>query len=362
MKKTPRQAALHDIPNILRHMTAHVRVVSVGAMLLSFAGCGGRALQSSGPSGTSEPSEPPAAEPGPAPTSSVLLFGGVTSSNDTLGDTWSWTDRDGWKELHPASSPPPRYGAMAARARADLVLFGGATKEPSAPRTGETWTWDGASWAPRQPSGSPPALTDSVLAPAGEGLLLFGGYDEGAIYRDVWRWDGAAWSHLSPAVTPSAREAPAGGVVDGSLVIFGGEDDTLLPIGDTWVFDGSSLKEAHPAHTPPPRRGASAVAFQHKLVLFGGDTISPSGGWSSVNDTWVWDGSDWTEVALSSSPDPRSFAGMAAAGDVVVLFGGGSFGGEGNQPSGTWTWDGMRWTKRAGPDPTPRNYPTLASW
>jgi hypothetical protein len=291
---------------------------------------------------------------------SVLLFGGLGVTPDggdgDEADTWIWTATSGWTEAHPAQSPSARYGAMAASLGGDIVLFGGDGS------TAETWAWDGATWTQRQPAFSPPPLISSVFSLMGPDLVLFGGYNSGIIYDDVWRWDGAIWTHESPSVTPSPREAPAGAVLDGSLVIFGGEDVDFSPLGDTWVYDGTSWTQMQPAHSPSPRRGAVAAAYQGKMVLFGGDTISASlGDWLSVDETWVWDGTDWTQQQPAQSPDARSFAGMAAAAGLVVLFGGGSFGGNYAQPVGTWTWDGASWTQDMRPGPGPRNYPAMAA-
>ena len=126
------------------------------------------------------------------------------------------------------------------------------------------------------------------------------------------------------------------------------------------MYDGTSWTQMAPAHAPSPRRDAVAAAVDGKVVLFGGDTIK-NGGWASVNETWVWDGADWTEQHPAQSPDPRSFAGMAAAGGQVVLFGGGTFGGSYGDPAGTWTWDGTNWTEHTGAGPSPRNGPAMAA-
>ena len=327
-------------------------------LFLALAGCGGQTVAK----------PPPPVPPAPPAPQSVLLFGGlgVTSGGGStyLGDTWSWTEAGGWTEMHPSAAPSARFGAMAARSATDVILFGGVAENDkgSGGQNAETWSWDGTDWTQQMPSSSPPPLTSSLLVPLEDNLVLFGGYREGELYEDVWRWDAATWSHLSPSTTPSARQSPAGAVVNGSLVVFGGEDVDFLPIADTWVFDGTSWTQMHPAHSPSPRRGASAAAYNGTLVLFGGDTISPTtSDWLSVSETWVWDGTDWTEMSPSHSPDPRSSAGMAAAGDRLVLFGGSTFGGNYGQPAGTWTWDGTDWSKGTGPDPAPRNYPTLTS-
>ncbi len=324
------------------------RVAAPSLILLAIAGCGARS------------DLPGVAPASPGSADSIVLFGGSGTEPDggdgDLGDTWLWSPSGGWTEVHPPVSPSPRSDAMAASLGGEVVLFGGDGQVP------ETWTWDGKTWAQQHPSSPPPPLTDSVFTPFGQSLLLFGGYDYGTLYHDVWQWDGTSWTHEAPSTTPPAREAPAGAVIGGSLVVFGGEDTNLLPIGDTWVFDGSSWTQVTPAHAPSPRRGAVAAAYDGKMVLFGGDTLpDPLGTWVSVNETWVWDGADWTQMAPAESPPARSFAAMAVAGGKLVLFGGTTFGGPIVDPPGTWTWDGTTWTQEKGPEPSARSGPAMAA-
>jgi hypothetical protein len=56
-----------------------------------------------------------------------------------------------------------------------------------------------------------------------------------------------------------------------------------------------------------------------ELVLFGGFDGSVN-----LNDTWTWDGSNWTEQASVTSPPVRSLAQMAydPANEAIVLFSG----------------------------------------
>ncbi|HEY5240469.1 MAG TPA: kelch repeat-containing protein [Polyangiaceae bacterium] len=343
-------------------ISAHrARVSFAGLALVLLAGCGARTgLEGGVLPDESEAGPPPVADAGSVPQS-IVLFGGLAETPDggysDQADTWVWTATTEWTEMHPPSSPSARYGAMAASLGGEVILFGG--DGPVA----ETWSWNGATWTRVRPGGSPPPpLTSSVFSLLGQSLALFGGYDEGTIYEDVWRWDGMDWTHEAPAVTPSPREAPAGAVLDGSLVIFGGEDVDYEPLGDTWVYDGTSWTQVQPAHSPSPRRGAVAASLDGKLVMFGGDTLPPSyGDWLSVDETWVWDGTDWTQEQPAQSPDPRSFAGMAAAGGEILLFGGGKFGGDYAAPAGTWTWDGAAWTEHPGGGPSPRNGPAMAA-
>ena len=302
--------------------TPRTALLRLSPLLLLLAGLG--------PAGCGARSSLADAAPSPSGgSSSAILFGGTSGDADAgypdLGETWSWTPSGGWTELHPPTSPSPRFGAAAATLGGDVVLFGGVTETAE---TAETWLWNGKTWAQAQPSASPPTLNSSVLAPVGQGLALFSGYDNGVLYHDVWQWDGSGWTHGSPPTVPPARDSSAGATVNGALVIFGGEDVDFLPLGDTWSFDGSGWTQLSPAHAPSPRRGAVAAAYDGKMVLFGGDVISPSTqDWLSVDETWVWDGTDWSQMSPSQSPPARSFACTAAVGGKVVLFGGGNFGG-----------------------------------
>ena len=72
--------------------------------------------------------------------------------------------------------------------------------------------------------------------------------------------------------------------------------------------------------------------------MFGGFTNA-----GDVNETWLWDGTNWTQVTPSSgNPSARDGQTMVydtAQGDVVMF--GGSTGTQGSSRlNETWLWDG----------------------
>ena len=93
---------------------------------------------------------------------------------------------------------------------------------------------------------------------------------------------------------------------------------------------------------------------RRRVVLFGG-AISMTPGNNLVNDTWEWNGSEWTQTA-DIGPSPRM--GHALAYDSqrqrVVLFGGTgtTYLGLGD----TWEWDGESWTQVADTGPSARTH------
>ena len=91
-----------------------------------------------------------------------------------------------------------------------------------------------------------------------------------------------------------------------------------------------------------------------RVVLFGGGGANEAG----LNDTWLWDGTDWTQAA-DTGPDPRAGSAMVAA-TTIVLFGGvNSIDPDLSQANriiygDSWRWDGKVWTKVQDIGPTPR--------
>jgi hypothetical protein len=121
------------------------------------------------------------------------------------------------------------------------------------------------------------------------------------------------------------------------LLLFGGYDDMGFR-NDTWQWDGANWTELWPVHNPPARYGAVMTTLCGQGVLFGG-----SGQSGYLNDTWTWDGNDWTPQTLLVSPDVRFQAVFATLNGTATLFGG--YSSDLTMPafSDTWTWDGIVW-------------------
>jgi hypothetical protein len=110
-------------------------------------------------------------------------------------------------------------------------------------------------------------------------------------------------------------------------------------MNDTWEWDGADWTQMQDVGPPP--RSRTALAFDStrgRTVLFGG-----SGTADGFGDTWEWDGSDWTQI---QDVGPSARSGHALAFDAgqqrSVLFGGRAGGG---LTGDTWEWDGNAWTQ-----------------
>src|SRR5262245_5514132 len=115
----------------------------------------------------------------------------------------------------------------------------------------------------------------------------------------------------------------------------------------------------------PTGRDSCAMAYdplRKRVVLFGGATKNANGEFL-LNDTWEWDGVNWTQVA-DTGPSPRRQFRMSFdyVRNTTILHGGNLSPGAGEfSPMGdTWEWDGDAWTQLANNGP-PRCLYAMAS-
>ena len=98
------------------------------------------------------PTHAPSPRSGPgmafdAANGNVVLFGGQDANGVDQNDTWVWDSQD-WTQVFPPVSPPARRfdtnGMAFSPAGNYVLMFGGITS--SLQVLGDTWTWDGATW------------------------------------------------------------------------------------------------------------------------------------------------------------------------------------------------------------------------
>jgi hypothetical protein len=289
----------------------------------------------------------------------VVLFGGTVSPGGSdVGDTWTWNGA-AWSASQ-AEGPELRTFAACAAAHGQAVLSGGLDENDNAATIwNDTWSWNGSIWTQLAAMGPSPPRYLATAAAVGDQIVLFGGNDLGAFLNDTWVWDGSTWSQARPGGNgPSPRDSAAMASLNGELVLFGGRwsdgHGNVTALGDTWVWNGSTWTQIDTtgAAAPAPRWGAAAASVGGTVVLYGGlaDLNDPLG------DTWTWNGSAWAQVA-QSGPSPRYGAGLAAMNGRGLLFGGfeGGFGWIGKWTDDTWLWDGSSWTQLAVSGPPARS-------
>jgi hypothetical protein len=244
-------------------------------------------------------------------TGSVILFGGAATINGTpLAETWRWNGNT-WTLLQPPSSPP----ALVAHAMTthlgsgQIVLFGG--RNVSGQEQAQTWTFDGFTWT--QLTGpQPPARCchDLVYDVARAVVVLYGGWS-GINYGDTWELGPFGWTQRFPPASPTARwghRFAAAPSLNG-VVMHGGTLGSL-PGNETWLWDGTTWQQIAVGTSPTQ---VNHVMHRHwafgRVVLFGGVTTN----WAASNETWTL-----------GTTSPASFApfgaGCAGPGGAPALF------------------------------------------
>ncbi len=147
---------------------------------------------------------------------------------------------------------------------------------------------------------------------------------------DTWTWNGTDWTQQHPAKLPPARDfaSMAYDAVTGQLLLFGGGGNGqriagLAPplLDDTWDWNGTTWIQLHPATVPAARTqpGMAYDAATHDIVLFSGNEVNTDGP-HNLDDTWIWNGSNWIQQHPSASPLlSGTFAGQAVAFDQLVM-------------------------------------------
>lgn len=263
----------------------------------------------------------------------ILVFGGG-SNGTVLDDTWLWNG-SAWDEaaapsdFERAYAPSARYGAAMTYdpARQVVVLFGG--RDANGTVFNDTYEWNGTRWARTNQLGRRPVPRwgHGLAYVGGKGVVVFGGSDaSNRLLDDTWVWNGFQWTPIAGDGPKPAARMGHGLAWDGGrnkTVLFGGVGSG--PLGDTWELDGTRwverCTEAPCNGKMPPRRVAPTLVYDPQragVLLFGGS------GAKDLGDTWIWDGTGWTDARPSASPPARqrSAAAWDGARGRLILFGG----------------------------------------
>jgi hypothetical protein len=247
-----------------------------------------------------------------------------------------------WTQANPSTSPSARVSVEAVfnPFRQRVVMYGGRT--PATLGLQETWTWNGQDWTLQQPTVSPPGKWAHNLAFDWHRnrVVLFGGRQGTTDTNNTWEWNGSNWSEVKTKTLPPARRSfgMAYDMKRRVTVVFGGAGFPSQ-LGDTWVYDGQDWTQVQTSRAPTPRDHSRMVYDDSRgvIVLFGG--WDQKNGNKYLNDTWEFDGQDWTEIKTSTLPQARHWHTMAYDRQRarVLLVGGGFV-------SDTWEYDGKDWS------------------
>ncbi|MBN2384661.1 hypothetical protein JXQ70_17440 [bacterium] len=174
------------------------------------------------------------------------------------------------------------------------------------------------------------------------------------IYNDTWEYSQEeGWTKIETMHNPLNRDAPAM-IYDQmrkKIVMFGGSvlnqgEDSFYDSDETWEYNGIDWMKIETSQKPP-KRSYHCMAYNsttHQTIIFSGISSDGQGGGDLLNDTWIYDGKNWSEIFTKSKPSFRFRAEMAydSKRNVVVLYGG-DWGGGSTPDDICWEFDGEDW-------------------
>ncbi len=269
------------------------------------------------------------------------LLGHDGCSSECSGETTRWTKVGN-------SEPDPRgQAAMASDTRgARIVLFGGTqpgTTQFARPSRNDSWMWRGG-WTRLAVADTPPGRHGHALAydPERNHTIMFGGSTRFEAFGeeflgDTWILDGDRWAPVAATLAPVAR---AGHVMAYhptiGIVLFGGRSATG-DLDDTWIWNGGTWSELAVGSTHPSGRHGHAMAFDPTRGV-----IVMHGGSAGSQETWEFDGATWTRAAaLGPARLGHALAFDPTRGELI-LFGGRD---QGAYLRETWRRSGETWVR-----------------
>lgn len=268
-----------------------------------------------------------------------------TQSSETVSST-------SWQQQSPPSSPSSRaeMGFVYDSYRRVIVAIGGSQ---GSTEYAETWEYSGNTWTNKLTAHFPGARNRPAIAydPDRRVSILFGGSTPGdtRFFNDTWEYDGIDWKQKQLQNPPSPRNG-ATMVYDPvrrKMLLFGGYryQNGFVFFNETWEYDGIQWSQLSPANRPAERETAAMVYDSHRnrVILFGGGRAAGS---TVFGDTWVWNGANWTQISPPSSPPARWAHAMTydQGRQQIVLFGG--LTGTTKAFNDTWEFDGSANTWR----------------
>ncbi len=265
---------------------------------------------------------------------------GANDKSETLMYGYEPATR-GWKAIEPATKPACALdGAATYQTHNNTILFTEGYCATSA-GTSEAYEWDGSNWNKLETKTKPDRVSGAAIAydEARRQSLVFGGSSLfAAAASQMWARGEGDWGIVTDPTTPLPRSLFSfrADPIRRTIWMFGGVGDDAAALSDLWRYQNGQWLRVD-AENAPVACALSGSAFdtdRAKLVIYCLDST-----------VYEWDGSAWTKFAdLKTKPDARRFANVAydRALKKTVLFGGYD---DVNYRDDTWLWDGAQWTE-----------------
>lgn len=278
----------------------------------------------------------------------VVLFGGINTFGDPLGDTWEYTTT-GWHNLTSSlsASPPPRWGASMTYdpSLGALLLFGGQFATGAANAYNDTWEFSASGWTELHPAESPPPEGVQLVYDAADGYAYAWGVAGTSHVQNDWAFENGDWTNLTPSVTGAPPSIAFYAAYDPQMnyVLFYGGISEFCAGGLTYSYSDGAFHNLTSTEvlSPAPIIGSGVLTYDPAadgVILFSGYNTACG----ITNATWEFRDGQWSNLTSLVGPAPagRWDARLAYDPSVggAVTFSGNENPVAGENDLGTDTW------------------------
>lgn len=255
----------------------------------------------------------------------VVLFGGLTTSNNPLGDTWEFSEGS-WHNITADSpaAPPARWaaGLVYDSALGGLLLFGGQD-EYGADYFNDTWEFSAAGWTQLHPTNSPPPRGGNTMVyDSTDGYALLWGESVVDGPQTYWEFAGGTWTNITATVTgslPNAGIFGADNPAGGDVVFFGGTRSCEAGMGLTYSYSDGAFHNLTSSEPARPLAGDGSLVMTYDpamdgVLLFSGYTTTCT----LTSETWVFHNGTWVNLTSESAPPAPGRWDAQLAYDVAL--------------------------------------------
>eukprot|EP00002_Diphylleia_rotans_P006650 TRINITY_DN1600_c0_g1_i3.p1 TRINITY_DN1600_c0_g1~~TRINITY_DN1600_c0_g1_i3.p1 ORF type:complete len:2451 (+),score=487.30 TRINITY_DN1600_c0_g1_i3:50-7402(+) len=304
------------------------------------------------------------------------IFGGISQS-DVLGDLLviaienstivHYENYGMYAPDLPLKNPPPKHGAASSNWSNSLLILGGMGSSNTIGN--DAWVWDPETrtWSDSSVLRNPLHRTEAtIVAESADSFIVFGGASSFVgelLLNDVWRFNTTEnrWKALfqgSRSTGPSGRAGAVGAIYDGTLFIFGGRpsvrfsDDKSIWMFNLETMSWSSLPAASSLsrnERPFNRAGIRSAQMGHKVYLWGGELLmglEDVERYSLVFEVDLSQKSVARVQPLNVGPTKRRYHHMRAMNQsAFYVFGGENFAGTPLNDAWVFNTETMRWAQ-----------------
>ena len=273
----------------------------------------------------------------------------------------------GWQELHPSTTPGPRFGHSVVVLDGKITLYGGEGPEETVqreygPQFSDVWRWDGIQdiFDKEEPANTPPPNRrgHGAAVSSGKMYVFFGRNDDGDVVTNVfcdnpddktWNFENYGGDAPDPCYYQTTASLP-----DGRVFSFGGL--TQDGAADAYAYIYTPSQDGTPGNwvkgAPHPAGclyGSTSVVVDGKAYVFAGKGCSDP--WPTSSNVWEWNATQdkFDQIEPANDPPPARYLHQAALyGTEMWVFGG--IGAGGSELNDTWKYDFTTKTWTRGPN------------